>query len=227
MLVSQVIPALLLILTLGDAYRSYHTAFIPAVTNAARFITGKFSIYDSYVDQSGWPGRGPDGAIRPWALDTWKQLGPGVRFWVFDVHTYCMLPGCRPEAITSFRLSPRSIEILTGKAKEARDILQQDGLDYFLIAMDDRVQDPLPCTELFSPDHIAEHFGVKWRDSTHVLLTWLGPGIEPLTPEWLEQYRQHVHTAPCGHVALLKSLAPQLANNPGRGTDLVTPWSKQ
>jgi len=205
----------------------YGRAFESAVNNAARFVAGRYSIYDSYKDQSGWPGRDPDGAIRPWAFAVWKVLGPGVRFWVFDAHTYCMLPGCRPEAITSFRLSPRSIQILTGKAKEARDILQQEGLNYFLIAMDDRLQDALPCTELFSPDHIAEHFGVKWGDSTHVLLTWLGPGIEPLMPEWLEQYRQHVHTAPCGHVALLKSLAPQLANNPRRGADLVTPWSKQ
>jgi hypothetical protein len=218
-----VIPVLLLVGTLSGAYRSYGPFFVSAVGNAARFVTGRYSIYDSYVDQAGWPGRSPEGAIRPWAHAVWKELGPGTRFWVFDVHTYCMLPDCRPETFMSFRMSPRSMDVMLGNASQARQILQQEGLDYFLIAMDDQVVDALPCTELFSPDHIAEHLGVKWRDQTHVLLTWLGPGIEPLTAAWIEEYRKHVQTAACGYVALLKNAAPQLANNPRWGAGLAKP----
>jgi hypothetical protein len=222
MMIGQVVPAVLLVVTLGSAYQSYGAAFVSGVTNAARFVTGRLSIYGAYIDQSGWPA--PASAIQPWALATWKLLGPGTRFWVFDVHTYCMLPGCRPEAFMSFRMSPRSIRIMLGNAMEARDILKQEGLNYFLIAMDDAIRDPLPCTDLFSPDHIAEYLGVKWRDDAHVLLTWLGPGIEPLAPAWLAQYRTHAQTAPCAYRSLLQSLTPQIESATW-GVDVVRPGS--
>ncbi len=220
-------PVALLVLTLNGAFAGYGGPFVAALTNAARFVTGKFSIYDSYVDQSGWPGRGPDGAIRPWAFAAWKQLGPGTRFWVFDTHTYCMLPDCRPEAMMSFRLSPHLLDILFGTAPAAREILQREGLNYFLFTMEDRISDPLLCSALFAPDHVAEYFGTKWRDSGHALLTWLGPGVEPLSPELLEGYRAQLRTQSCGHEPILRELAKQLPANPRWGADLIMPWSRR
>jgi hypothetical protein len=127
----------------------------------------------------------------------------------------------------SFRMSPRSLDILFGPPDQAKAIFQQEGLNYFLIEMDDTLHEKLMCTALFSPDQIKDHLGIKWTDGTHYLLTWLNPGIEPLTGEWIEAYRQKAAGASCGGFPILKSLAEQLGRNPRWGADLVMPWSKR
>jgi hypothetical protein len=209
-----------------EANKDYRTSLRHVAADAGKFAIGSFSIYDAFVNQTAWPGRVPEGAVRPWALAVWKELGPGVRFWTFSVHSYCMLPGCRPEAYFSFRMSPRSLNILLGEATEARAIFQQEGLNYFLLEMDDDFRDPLPCSALFSPDHIADYLGTKWTDGTHFLLAWHGPGIEPLTPSWLEDYRKKAGGAPCSYIPVLQSLAQQLSRNPRWGADLRMPWTR-
>ena len=221
-----VIPIALLVLTLSTLPSSFRSGFGEVVANAGRFAGGRYSIYEAYVDQKGWPGRSPDGAVRPWALAVWQQLGPNVRFWTFGVHTYCMLPGCRPEAMNSFRLSPHALDILFGPPGQAKTILQQEELNYFLVEMDDGINDQLMCSALFSPDQIGQWLGVKWTDGTHFLLTWLDAGAEPLSGEWIELYRQKAAGAACGFWPLLHNLAAQLPQNPRWGRDLVMPWSK-
>ena len=54
------------------------------------------------------------------------------------------------------------------------------------------ITDPLPLSPLFTPDNIGRYLGVRWTDGTSVLLTWLGPGVQPLTPAWLAAYREAV-----------------------------------
>ena len=228
-----VLPVAVLILALVTLNPSYRTSFGTVVANSTKFVAGSASIYDGYINQSGWPGRGPgplpgpDGAVRPWALAIWKELGPNIRFWTFGVHTYCMVPRCRPEAFHSFRMSPRSLNIWLGEPTEARAILQQEGLNYFLVEMDDTLRDVLLCSPLFSPDKIGDYLGIRWTDGTHFLLTWHGPGIEPLTPSFLEGYSKKVQAAPCGFVPLLQTLAGQVGKNPRWGSDLVMPWSRR
>lgn len=225
-LARRVIPIALLALTLSTLPTSFQIGFGEVVASAGRFAGGRYSIYDAYVDQKGWLGRSPDGAVRPWALAVWQQLGPDVRFWTFGNHTYCMLPGCRPEAMTSYRLSPHALDILFGPPGQAKTILQQEKLNYFLVEMDDGINDQLMCSALFSPDQIGKWLGVKWSDGTHFLLTWLDAGAEPLSEEWIELYRPKAAGAACGFWPLMHSLAAQLPQNPHWGRDLVMPWSK-
>jgi hypothetical protein len=216
-----VLPFLILGVALASTNAGYRDSMRTLVGTAARFMTGSASIYDAFVDQRGWPGRGPDGAVRPWALAVWKELGPGTRFWTFSGHTYCMVPGCRPEILPQFRLSPRLLDVLLGPPAQARAILHEERLDHFLVEMDDSLSDLLLCAPLFSADHIQDHLGTRWTDGTHFLLTWRGPGVEPLTASWLEQYRAKTHEAPCSKLPLLRSLAEQLRNNPRWGADLA------
>ena len=223
----SLVPIALLVLALTTLNADYRKSFRLTVADAASFVGGRFSIYDAYVHQMGWPGRSPDGAIRPWALAVWRHLGPETRFWTFGVHTYCMLPGCVPESMYSFRMSPRSLDILFGPADQAKAIFQQEGLNYFLIEMDDAIHDQLMCTALFSPDQIKDHLGIKWTDGTHFLLSWLDSGSRPLTAEWIDAYRQKVAGAACQHFPIFKTLADQLGRNPRWGEDLVMPWSKR
>jgi hypothetical protein len=124
-------------------------------------------------------------------------------------------------------MSPRSLDILLGPPDHAKAIFQQERLNYFLIEMDDTLRDELMCSALFSPDQIKDHLGVEWTDGTHFLLTWLGSGIQPLTLDWIEGYRQKAAAANCGKWPILQSLADQLRHNPRLGTDLVMPWSKR
>jgi hypothetical protein len=138
-----------------------------------------------------------------------------------------MVPGCRPEAFYSFRMSLRSLNVFLGEATEARAILQQEGLNYFLVEMDDGFTDPLPCSALFSPDRIGDYLGIKWTDGTHFLLTWLAPGIEPLPASWLEDYRKKINGALCSSLPLLQAIAPQLSRNPRWGADLLMPWTRR
>ena len=215
-----VLPVVLLVITFDGTGNAYRSSLARSAADAGRFVTGSFSIYDAYVNQTGWPARGPDGAVRPWALAVWKLLGPGTRFWTFSVHTYCMLPGCRPEAILLFRMSPRSLNILLGEPTEARAIFQQEKLNYFLLEMEDNFRDLLPCSALFSPDRIGAYLGTKWTDGTHFLLTWLGPGIEHLTPSWLEDYRKKAGAAPCAQAPSANSgPAAQQQSEVGGGLD--------
>jgi hypothetical protein len=221
------VPVALLIVALTSSEAGYRKAFRQVVANAASFVSGSYSIYDAYVDQRGWSGRSPEGGVRPWALAVWRQIGPETRFWTFGVHTYCMLPGCVPESMYSFRMSPRSLDILFGPPDQAKAIFQQEGLNYFLIEMDDSIHDQLMCTALFSPDQIKDRFGIKWTDGTHFLLSWLESGARPLTDEWIDAYRQKAAGAACQHFPIFKTLADQLGRNPRWGEDLVMPWSKR
>src|SRR5215217_441586 len=120
-------------------------------------------------------------------------------------------------SVSFFRMSPRSLNIWLGEPTEARAILQQEGLNYFLVEMDDTLRDVLLCSPLFSPDKIGDYLGIRWTDGTHFLLTWHGPGIEPLTPSFLEGYSKKVQAAPCGFVPLLQTLAGQVGKNPRWG----------
>jgi len=227
------LPIATLAFALFSTVPSYRASFQTVVANSTKFVGGSASIYDGYLNQSGWPGRGPgpgpgpDGAVRPWALAVWKELGPNTRFWTFGVHTYCMLPGCRPEAFHSFRMSPRVLDILLREPTAARAILQEEKLNYFLVEMDDSLRDTLLCSPLFSPDQIGNYLGIKWTDGTHFLLTWQGPGVEQLTDSFLEGYSKKVQAAPCSYMPLLQNLNEQLGKNPKWGADLVMPWSRR
>jgi hypothetical protein len=205
----------------------YRATVQTLVGTAARFVSGDASIYDAFVNQSGWPGRGNDPAVRPWALAVWKELGPGGRFLSSSNLTYCMLPGCRPEISNSYRSSDRFLDIMLGSPEQARAILHANGLDFFLVEMDLAVKDLLLCAPLFSPDRIQNNLGVRWSDGTHFLLTWRGPGVVPLTPTWLSQYRAKISAALCRDMPLLQSLAQELDKNPRWGADLVIPWPRR
>jgi hypothetical protein len=217
-----ILPVALLVPAWAGTEPSYRAGFERVLVNGAKFAGGSFSVYDGYIHQRDWVSSN-DGAVRPWALAIWKQLGPGTRFWTFGIHTYCMLPHCQVQQFFSMRMSPRSFDVFLGDAPQARAILQEEKLDYFLIEMDDALFDPLSCSALFSPERIADYLGVKWTDGTHFLLTWLGPGIEPLAPAWVEAYRGKIMQGNCAHLTVLRDIAEQLKKNPRWGADLRIP----
>lgn len=165
--------------------------FGPYLQLAARFVAGRVSIDDAYI----WPRRPPGGAIRAGARGAFSFVGPKTRLWSFHIHSYCMLPGCRMETIFSFIMSPRWLDVMFGPADEARRILQEEGLNYFLFTRGIEIRDPLPRAELFSPDNLARYFDVAWTDGETILLTWRGQGTAPLDLSWVAEYRNTAITS--------------------------------
>jgi hypothetical protein len=195
-LLAYVVPIALAGLTLVQAYDDQKKTLRPVLANALRLVDGRYSIYDGYRDQSGWPALPDSRAIYPGIFEAWKSIGPGHRIWSFNVHSYCMVPGCRIESHLSAKMSAYRAEILYGTADAAREVLQREGLNYFFISTYLDIRDPLICTPLFSPNTIWDYLGVKWTDGTDVLLTWKGPGIQPISAQWIEKYRADLKASP-------------------------------
>jgi hypothetical protein len=193
---AYLVPIVLTGVTLAQAYDKQKATLLPVLANAVRFVDGQYSIYDAYKDQSGWPALPDSRAIYPGMYEAWKSIGPGKRLWSFNVHSYCMVPGCRVESHLSSKMLVDRASVLFGTAAVAKQALQDAGLNYFFISTYLDIRDPLICTPLFSPDTIRDHLGVKWTDGTDVLLTWKGPGIEPLSAQWVDKYRATLKASP-------------------------------
>jgi hypothetical protein len=229
-LVSSGLPAVATALMLGHIWQTDKAAYQMAARDAISFVSGRYSIYDAYKAydaSSGWPFREPWGAIYPASLAAWREVGRGTRVWTFNVHAYCMLPDCRWEANGAFPMSPHMFDILFGPPDRARDILRSEGLNYFLLSRELEISDIRPAVGLFSPNCIGGYLGVKWTDGTTYLLTWLGPGVEPLSADWLEAYRRQVAESPQVQQfpeKLFRMAYDRIKADPAWGRDLPLPW---
>jgi hypothetical protein len=190
------VPIALAAVTLVQDYDKQRPTLLQVLANAIRFVGGEYSIYDAYKDQAGWPALPDSRAIYPGIYEAWKTIGPGQRLWSFNVHSYCMVPGCRVESHLSSKMLVNRAAVLFGTPEVAKAALQRAGLNYFFISTYLDIRDPLICTPLFSPDTIRDHLGVKWTDGKDVLLTWKGPGIDPLSAQWVDRYRAALKASP-------------------------------
>jgi len=190
-LAATVAPILLMSAVLVQVYEQHKTTLLAVVDNAVRFAGGRYSIFDAYRDQAGWPVLNRT-AIHSGMYEAWKRIGPGKRVWSFNINSYCMLPRCHYESLFASSMSKHREQILFGLPESAQHILRREGLDYFFISTRLPVQDVLHCTPLFSPDTILNYLDAVWTDGRDVLLTWKGRGGEALSPEWLEMYRKAV-----------------------------------
>ena len=121
-----VVPLALTCVTLVHAYDQKPT-LLPVLANAVRFVDGQYSIYDAYRDQSGWPALPDSRAIYPGVYEAWKSIGPGKRIWSFNVHSYCMIPGCRVESHLSSKMLVDRASVLFGTAEVAKEASSMPG----------------------------------------------------------------------------------------------------
>ena len=221
------LPVVLLVAALSQFWLTQGRFLKQVVPSALAFVDGSISIRGAYGAQQGWPWRHPWGGIFPGTIGAWEITGPGTRIWSMHTFAYCMLPHCRSETFQSFILSPHLLDMLVGSAEETRGVLQREGLDYFFYTTEMEVCDVLPLTKLFAPDEIANYLGIKWNHGTSYLLTWLGPGVARLTPDWVAQYRQAVDGGPnCLRFfprQLMLSLREQMRGGARWGRDLKLP----
>jgi hypothetical protein len=200
--------------------------FTRILPRAAAFAVGNLSIDNAYTLQPGTPSIPTVSAIYPGARGAYSVIGPGVPIRSFHYLTYCMLPGCRIESETSFLL-PQADAILFGSPEQARSALQASGHNYFLFSRELPVADDLISSALFSPDDIAGYLGTKWTDGTTTLLTWLGPGVQPLGQDWIASYRAAVQPfrTQNSFYETLRQVFAQLNATPHPWRPFPLPWS--
>lgn len=195
--------------------------------NALRFATGRYSIDAAYSNQYGPAPRTHWSAIHPGARGAYQVVGPGTPIWSLHVHTYCMLPDCIVESFPSFLMTRHWDRVMFGTPEQAKLTLHAAHLDYFLWTRDDDIRDPLPRSPLFSPGNIGRYLGLRWTDGTTSLLTWLGPGVAPLDPAWVDDYRRAVSAS--GTVggfsyATFQSIFARLDATPHPWRNFRLPW---
>lgn len=162
--------------------------FMRASENGLRFFVGRYSLADAYshLEEGGFA----FGGINPQALAAAKQVAPNTRIWSTTIDAYCMVPGCWIESVVSFKMSGKLDEIVTSSPDRAKQLLAEAGINYFLVMKDGLLLDLLPYSRLFAPETIGDYLGIKWTDGSAFLLGWKGPGVTPITPEFLEVYRE-------------------------------------
>jgi hypothetical protein len=164
--------------------------------NALGYALGIVSLDGAYERPAIGYSVGPWRGIYPGARGAYAVAGPHKPIWSLNAYTYCMLPDCRRMWFYAFTMTSAWDRVMWGPPEEARALLRQAGLDYFLISHELPITDPLPLSALFSPDNIARNFGIRWTDGTTTLLTWAGPGTTPPDDAWLAEYRQSVAGSP-------------------------------
>jgi hypothetical protein len=176
----------------GGAARMFSTNLSSIVGNAAALWKGQLSIEGAYRNQQGWPGRLPFGAIYPAMEPVLQIVGPRTRIWSFHIHSYCMLPECNVQGLSSFRFSPSWQKVFFGSPDEAIDALKSENLNYFFFSSELQMQDVLPFAPIFSPDRIDRYLGIRWTDGVSYLLTWSSSDTVPIDPKFLAEYRKSV-----------------------------------
>lgn len=185
-------PLALAALLVCLGFNAYPRQTWGALKRGLEFFVGRYSIDVAYQTQYGPAPRLQWSAIYPGSRGAYETVGPRVPIWSFHIHTYCMLPDCLVESYPSFLMTRHWDRVMFGTAEEAKQTLHSGHIDYFLFTRADEIRDPLPLSPLFTPDNISRYLGIRWTDGTSSLLTWLGPGVQPLRGEWVADYARAV-----------------------------------
>jgi hypothetical protein len=179
------------------------------LTDRLMFSLGRKSLASCY--ESG-------GGLHASAARATGNLPPGSRVYSFSF-LYCTAPDREVVTFVSYALGRRWHEIMFEPPGRARDALQQQGLDYFLVDLNEEFMDIMQYSPLFSPENIAESLQVAWEEGDVYLLTWPGPGTRPLPGSFLARYRCILaQTA----LPALGASTVGLAGSPGQGPFLAT-----
>jgi hypothetical protein len=147
--------------------------------NCWKFALGRTGLADAYAYRQ---------AVYPPAVAASRAAGGGARVYTFNLNNYCMAPGCEQESFVSFALHQDWHEVMFGPAPRARELLQRQGLNYFLIDLGKDIIDVIQFSPLFAPGEIADNFEVAWHEGDVYLLTWAGSGGTPLPDDFPCRY---------------------------------------
>jgi hypothetical protein len=175
------------------------TRFDPDVprfgVHALEYTAGMVSIDNAYAQRS-VGGLAATMDFYPSARKIYAIVGPHTPVLSLSGYTTCLLPDCRFMSSTTAILVPELDRVLWGTPEEARAILQQAGMNYFLFSHELVSANLMRGSSLFSPDNIGRNLAIRWTDSTTTLLTWPGPDTVPIEENWLAEYRRAAARTP-------------------------------
>lgn len=216
--------------------------FLRTEADAARYALGIFSIdeayahhhgevlADSYAHIDGNKLAGKWGGIYPGTRGAYAVVGPHTPIWTLSVAAYCMLPDCDMRAFPNFIMVRDWDRLMWGTPEEGRQLLQDAGLNYFLVSNELPISDPLPLSALFAPDNIGRYLGIRWTDGITSLLTWVGPETTPIDADWIAAYRRAIGfrlSAPAHFpTAAVKAVFDNLRASPHPWQPFVPEWRK-
>jgi hypothetical protein len=217
---SKVLLPVLILICVLFSWNHWASKAHKATNDATRFMKGRYSLAEAYANQH----EGHKfGGIHRGTLTAMQHTPPGSRIWSTSVDSYCMAPGCQIESIISFKLSARINDILNGTPEEAKNILREEKLNYFLYTKDALLLDVMPYSHLFNPANINKYLAIKWTDGNTYLLTWPGPGTRPLSSAFMQAYSQHLKKPEHPWFRFRESI-PELSKTMNALTQSPHPW---
>jgi hypothetical protein len=208
------VPAFLVIATLLLWQHNYdwlnRTYF--ATANSLRFFDGRYSLAEAYSRQDVGASYG---GINPETVAAWRHVEPGSAIWATNVESHCMVPDCWIESVASFKLSSKIVDILDGPPEQAKRLLQEAGINYFLVMKDAELIDVLPYSRLFAPENLGQYLAIKWTNGSAFLLTWIGPDTSPIGRQFLDVYTMLLNR-PENKWYRYSALVPQIAHAAAR-----------
>jgi hypothetical protein len=157
-----------------------------ADSNVVKFLKGKYSLGMAYQHLSYGASFG---GINPGVYEAFKHVPKGSRIWSTNIDSYCTVPDCIIESVFSFKLSSHLNEILSGTPIQAKKLLQQENLNYFILSDQSKLYDILPHSYLFAPKNISKYLGIEWTDGSTYLLTWSEYAHTPIDAHFLKLYK--------------------------------------
>jgi hypothetical protein len=155
------------------------------LTHCLMFALGRESV------ASNFGAREPAAVYGP-AIRATSNLPAGSRVYSLNCYGYCVASNYELESFVSFALGKHWHDAMFEPPERAREVLQQQGLNYFFIDVKSHVIDIIQYSPLFSADNIAAFLDVAWNEGNAYLLTWPGPGTQPLPETFLARYRDHL-----------------------------------
>ena len=120
-------------------------------------------------------------------------------------------------------MSSRINQILNGSPQLARQILQNEKLNYFTFSKGGGLVDVLPYSRLFAPQTIGDYLGIAWTNGSDFLLTWRGPGVRPLDAGFMQLYTA-AQAAPESPLFRFRELLPAMNSTMNALEAAPHPW---
>jgi hypothetical protein len=103
-----------------------------------------------------------------------------------------MAPHRELETFWSYALGKHWHDIMFEPPERAREVLKEQGLNYFLIDVGGALPfwEVIQFSPLLSVRNVGTYLQVAWNEGDLYLLTWPGPGTSPIPESFLTRYSE-------------------------------------
>ncbi len=154
---------------------------LPVRVSYVRFALGRLSMRDFYERYAQVP-------ASAWEIP--DVVGPGERVWSVSEQRAGRLlgPGVKVENTISSLMCKNWHVVVFEDPEAAAAELKKEGLNYFLLDLEQISYGALCYSPLFAPENIGRFFSMAWQSGSIYLLSWRADADEPLPEEFVESW---------------------------------------